>query len=118
MRSLDGLGVAERSGQSDVAAVEVERFGFGPQAPDDRARFGEAFDRLGEGEVGKAVGRVFAPGLGWARPGADADPELEPAAGDDVDGRGDLGQQRGRADAVARDQQPEAKPAGLGSERR
>jgi hypothetical protein len=55
MRSLEGFGVAERSGQLEVGAVEVERFVLGPQPPDDRARFVEACDRVGEVKVGQSV---------------------------------------------------------------
>jgi hypothetical protein len=60
-RPLDGFGIAERSGQTDVGALEVERLGLRPQTPDDRARLGEASDSVGEVVEGQAVRRVFAP---------------------------------------------------------
>jgi hypothetical protein len=49
---------------------------------------------------------------------ARADAEVEPSAGDDVDGRGDLGQHRGRPEAVAGDEQADAQPSGLRGEGR
>src|SRR6185437_8649435 len=90
MRSLDGFGVAERPGQVEVTAVEVERFGLGPQPPDDGARFGEAADRVRGVVEGQAVCLVLTPGHRVARPGAYADAEFEAPTGDDVDSRGDL----------------------------
>ena len=113
VRPLDGLGVAERSGQLVVGAVEVERLGLRPQAPDDRARFGEALDGIGEVEVSQAVRRVLATGRRGAGPRAHADAEIEPAAGHDVDGRGDLGEHRGRPEPIAGHQQPQAQMLGL-----
>jgi len=65
-------------------------------------------DRVGGVVVGQAVGVVLAPRPGDAGPRARADAEVEPPAGDDVDGRGDLGQHRRRPDAVAGHQQPQA----------
>ena len=78
MGSLEGFGVAERSGQLCVGAVEVEWFLLGPQPPDDRARFVEAGDGVGEVKVGQAVCRVLPPRGGRVRPGSHADPEVEP----------------------------------------
>jgi hypothetical protein len=73
---------------------------------------------MGEVMEGQAVRVVFAPGerMTGARPRPDA--EVEPAVGDDVDGRGDLGQHRGWPKAIAGHQHAEAKPLGLGGERR
>jgi hypothetical protein len=42
VRSLERLGAAERSGELDVGAGEVERLGLGPQSADDGERFGDA----------------------------------------------------------------------------
>jgi hypothetical protein len=113
MRPLDGLGIAERPGQMVVGAVEVERLRLGPQTPDDRARLGEASHRIREVEVWQTVRRVLAPRRRGARPGAHADAEIEPPAGHDVDGRGDLCQHRGRPEAIAGYQQPQAQSFGL-----
>ena len=62
MRSLGGFGVAERSAEVEVGAVEVERFGLGPQPSDDHARFGKAPNRVGEVVVGQSVCLVLTPG--------------------------------------------------------
>ena len=118
MRALDGFGVAERSGELDVGAVEVERLVLGPQPPDDRARLGEAPHGVGGVVEGQAVRLVLAPGQRVAGSRAGADAEVEPSAGDDVDGRGDLGQHRGRPEAVAGHQQAEAQSSGLRGEGR
>ena len=101
-----------------MAAVEVERLGLAPQPLDHRARLREGIDGVCEVEVGQAVGVVLAAGLRHARPRAGADSEVEPSAGDDVDGGGDLGQHRRGAQAVAGHQQAEAQPPGLGRDRR
>ena len=66
--ALDGLGVAERSGEVEVGAIEVEGFVLGPQPPDNRARFGEAPDGVGEVVEGQAVRFVLAPGQRVAWP--------------------------------------------------
>ncbi len=116
VRALDGLGVAERTGEVEVGAVEVERLGLGPQPADDRAGLGEALHGVVEVVEGQAVRVVLAPGQRVAGARARADAEVEPAAGDDVDGRGDLGQHRGRPEAVARHEQPEAQPVRLRGE--
>ena len=116
--ALDGLGVAERPGELDVGALEVERFGLGPQPPDHGARFGEAPHGVGEVVVGQAVRFILAPGPRDGGPRACADTEVEPSAGDDVDGRGDLGQHRGRPEAVAGHEQAEAQSLGLRGEGR
>ena len=78
-RSLDGFGIAERPGQVEVGAVEVERFRLGPQPLDDRARFGEAPNRVGGVVKGQAeirpgmdaYGLLF--GIGNLCAGADGD---------------------------------------------
>jgi hypothetical protein len=118
VRTLDRLGVAERARELDVGAVEVERLGLGPQPPDHRARLGEALHGVGEVVEGQAVRLVLAPGDRMAGPRACADAEVEAAAGDDVDGRGDLGQHRGRPEAVAADEHTDPEPPGLRGERR
>jgi len=89
------------------------QFGLRPEALDNRARFGEASDRAGEVVEGQTVCRVLAPGGRRAWPGAHADAEVEPPAGHDVDSRGDLGQHRGRPEAVAGHEQPKSQPFGL-----
>ena len=110
------LGVAERPVSWTELAVEVERVGLRPQAPDDRARLGEAADRVGEVVERQTVRLVLAPGERMARSRARADPEVEPPAGHDVDGRCDLGQHRRWPEAVARHQQPDAQALGLRGE--
>src|SRR5258708_22472104 len=60
--ALDGFGVAERSGEVDVGAMEVEWLSVGPQPPDDCARFGEASYGVGGVVEGQAVCFIFAPG--------------------------------------------------------
>ena len=72
VRPLDRLGVAERSGQLVVGAVEVERLGLGPQAPDDRARFGEAPDRVLEVVDGRPCASYSRRADGW--PGREPTP--------------------------------------------
>ena len=62
MGALDGFRVAERSGEIDVGAVEVERFGLGPQPPDHGARFGEAPHCVGGVVKRQAMRRVLTPG--------------------------------------------------------
>ena len=118
MRPLDRLGVAERPGEVEVGAVEVERLIGVPQPLDDRARLGQAPDRVAGAAVGQAVGVVLAPGPRDVGPRTRPEAELEPAARHDVRRRGDLGQQRGRPDPVARHQQAQAQPAGLRGEGR
>ena len=73
---------------------------------------------MGEVVEGQAVRLVLAPGQRVAGSRACADAEVEPPAGDDVDGRGDLGQHRGRSEAVAGHEQPEAQALGLCGEGR
>ena len=92
MWPLDGLGIGERPGEVDVAAVEVERFALSPQPLDHSARLRQGIDRVAEVDVRQSVGVVLAAGLGDARPRPGADPELQPSVGDDVHSRGDLGQ--------------------------
>jgi hypothetical protein len=116
IRPLHRFGVAERPGQLDVGAVEVERLVLGPQAPDDRARLGEASHRVREVVEGQPVRRVLAPGGRGIGPRADADAEVKPSVGHDVDGRGDLGEHRRWSEAVAGHQQSEPQPFGLGGE--
>ena len=74
---LDGLGVAERPGEPDVAAVEVERFALSPQPLDHGARLRERIDRVCEVDVGQAVGVVLPASLRDARPRAGADAEVQ-----------------------------------------
>lgn len=100
MGALDRFGVAEGSGEV-VGALVVEGLLLGPQAFDQRAGFLEAAHRLRGVVEGQAVGFVLAPGQGMVGAGADADAEVEPAAGDHVDGCGDLGEHRGWPEAVA-----------------
>ena len=102
---LDGLRVAERPDEADVAAVEVERFALSPQPLDHDARLREGIDRVCEVDVGQAVGVVLPASLGDARPRTGADAEVQPSVRDDVDGSGDLGQHGRRAEAVAGDEQ-------------
>jgi hypothetical protein len=111
---LHGFGTAERTSQPVIVALEVERHGLGPQSADDRARLGEASDRMGGIVEGKAVSFVLTPGQWHVGPRACADAELEPAAGDDIDSGGDLGQHGRWAEPVACDHQPETQPLGLG----
>jgi len=61
----------------------------------------------------QAVGLVLATGDRRARARAGADPEVQPAAGHDVDGRRDLRQHRRRAEAVAGDEDADAQALGL-----
>jgi hypothetical protein len=63
--SLDGLGVAERSGEVDVAAIEVERLGLGPQPPDDRARLGEAPTEWAKSSYGRPWAAYSRRASGW-----------------------------------------------------
>jgi hypothetical protein len=99
--TLDGFGVAERSDEVEPVSVEVERLVLGPQPADHRARLGQARHRLVGLVERQAVRLVLAPGQGVVGSRAHADAEVQPAARDDVDGRRDLGQERGWADAVA-----------------
>jgi hypothetical protein len=97
---LHGFGTAERTRQLVIVALEVERHGLVPQPADNRARLGEASDRVSGVVEGQAVSLVLTPGQWYVGPRACADAELEPAAGDDIDIGGDLGQHGRRAEPV------------------
>jgi len=62
VRVLDRLRVAERAGEVDVGAMEVERLGLCPQPPDDCSGVGEVLHGVTEVVVGQAVCLVFAAG--------------------------------------------------------
>ena len=108
MGLLDWLGIANRARKPDVSAIEIERLGVAPQPLDRGAGLRESVYRVAEVEVLQAVGVVLAAGLGHTRPGTGADAESQPPVGHDVDGSGDLGQHRWRAETVAGDEQTEA----------
>ncbi len=114
--ALDGSGAAEGAGEPVVGAVEVERLVLGPQSPDHRAGFRQVGDGVRGVVEGQTVGVVLAPGQRVAGAGADADAEVQPSAGDDVDGGGDLGQQGRGPEAVAGDHDADAQPPGVGGE--
>ena len=107
MRLLHRLGIPERTSEPDVGAGEVERLGLGPQPSDHRERLGEALHGVREIVERQPVRFVLPPGQGLAGSGAGADAEVEPPSGNDVHRRGDLGQHRGRPEAVAGHQQPD-----------
>src|SRR3954468_3766517 len=100
-RPLNGLGIAERAFEPEVLAVDVERLGRGPEAPDDRARLGQGTDGVLLIVERQPVGLVLAPRQRMTRPRRGADPEVEPTTGDDVDGRRHLREHRRRPEAVA-----------------
>ena len=58
---LHGFGIAERPGQLDMGAGEVERLRLGPQPPDDGECLVEVLHRVGEVVIGHAVHLVLAP---------------------------------------------------------
>jgi hypothetical protein len=103
-RPLHRLGLADRSPEPVMAPVEVERALLGPQPPDDGARLCQGRDGLARRDQRHPVGLELPHGGVVARhpAAADADAEVQPPVGDQVGGRGHLGEHGRRADAVLR----------------
>ena len=118
MRLLPGLRLAYGALEANRVAIEVERLVLRPQLADDGAGLREVADGLTGRDQGHAVG-LELPHRGVragdpAAPGAD--PEIEPAVGDDVDRRRHLRQQGRGTQAVAGHDDAQPQPGGLGGQ--
>src|SRR5215472_16697644 len=103
VRLLPRLWLTARAGELVVPAGEVRGLPR-QQAHDDLTRFLEPVAALGWGAQLDAVG----PGFLLVPSGADA--QFEPAAGNDVEGRGHVGQDRWMTVVNAGDQRPQPEP--------
>lgn len=112
MRALEGFGMSPVFRESGVLASEGKRVVVGKPLQNPHALL-KATDPDRSG-----VEQDDRPSILWWKGASRPDPELEPAAGEDIEGRRFLGDERGMAKVVLPDQRADPECGGrLGRDR-